>query len=228
MTAQVGGASPLLPRVDMQERRRKHADERRRLRRLRRELPADVRRDAERRIAATLRRLGLAAPGRVVAVYLAMDGEVDLAPYFRLARRAGARLYAPRIIHRRRRAIRFVPLPDDAALTRNRFGIAEPADDPAHGLPPHRIDAVIAPLVGFDPRGYRLGMGGGYYDRALRTRLAGRSTWRRPRIVGVAFACQEVRGYEVAPWDVPLDLVVTERGVLRPTPATREDKGSTR
>ena len=71
-------------------------------------------------------------------------------------------------------------------------------------------------------------MGGGYYDRALRTRLAGRSTWRRPRIVGVAFACQEVRGYQVAPWDVPLDLVVTERGVLRPTPATREDKGSTR
>ena len=226
MTAQAGGASPLFPRVHMQERRRKHADERRRLRRLRRELPADVRRDAERRIAATLRRLGLAAPGRVVAVYLAMDGEVDLAPYFRIARRAGARLYAPRILHRRRRAVRFLPLPDDAALAHNRFGIAEPPDAPAQSLPPRRIDAVIAPLVGFDPRGYRLGMGGGYYDRALRARLAGRRAWRRPRIVGVAFACQEVRGYQVAPWDVPLDLIVTERGVIRPTRVTAEHQGS--
>ena len=226
MTAQAGGASPLLPRVLMQARRRKHADERRRLRRLRRELPADVRRDAERRIAATLRRLGLAAPGRVVAVYLAMDGEVDLAPYFRMARRNGARLYAPRIIHRRRRAIRFLPLADDATLARNRFGIAEPADVPARGVPPRRIDAVIAPLVGFDPRGYRLGMGGGYYDRALRARLAGRRAWRRPRIIGVAFACQEVRGYEVAPWDVPLDLIVTERGVLRPARPVPDHEGS--
>ena len=61
-------------------------------------------------------------------------------------------------------------------------------------------------------------MGGGYYDRALSRRLDGRHAWRRPRIVGVAFACQETQVFEPAPWDVPLDLIVTERGVLRPGP----------
>jgi 5-formyltetrahydrofolate cyclo-ligase len=58
-------------------------------------------------------------------------------------------------------------------------------------------------------------MGGGYYDRALRHRISG-GAWRRPRIVGVAFACQETDRLTAAPWDVPLDLIVTERGVLRP------------
>lgn len=199
----------------MAERTEQHAAERRRLRGVRRALPSPVRRAAERRIVATLRRLGLVAPGRHVAIYLAIDGEADLAALVEEARRSGATLYAPRLTDRRRRIMHFLPLHADAGFTRNHLGIAEPAALPSSGVAPRRLDAVIVPLVGFDARGYRLGMGGGYYDRALRHRIGG-GAWRRPRIIGVAFACQETDRLTAAPWDVPLDLVVTERGVLRP------------
>ena len=110
MTAQAGGASPFPARIRMAQRSRQVADERRRLRGLRRALAGQERRAAERRIAATLRRLGCTARGRRVALYLARDGEVDLAELIRAARRGGARLYAPHITSQRRRTMRFLPL----------------------------------------------------------------------------------------------------------------------
>jgi 5-formyltetrahydrofolate cyclo-ligase len=208
----------------MPQRSRQVTVERRRLRALRRALAGEERRAAERRIAAALRRLGCAARGRRVALYLARDGEVDLAQLIRTARRGGARLYAPHITSQRRRTMRFVPLRDDRPLKRNWYGIDEPAHEPALGVTLDRLDIILTPLVGFDRHGHRLGMGAGYYDRALRRRLAGRGSFRRPRLIGVAFACQETGTITAAPWDVALDLIVTERGVLRPTAG--EHRGS--
>ena len=75
-------------------------------------------------------------------------------------------------------------------------------------------------LVAFDAAGNRLGMGAGYYDRALRRRLERSTPWRRPRLIGVAYACQQVPAIPASPWDVPLDLVVTERGVIVPARPT--------
>jgi 5-formyltetrahydrofolate cyclo-ligase len=201
-------------------------DERRRLRGLRRALTGEERRRAERRITAALRRLGCAARGRRVAVYLARDGEVDLSELIRAARRAGALLYAPRIINRRRRTMRFLPLRDDRALKRNWYGIDEPVHDPAIAVAPDRLDIILTPLVGFDRYGHRLGMGAGYYDHALRRRRAGRGAFRRPRLIGVAFACQETAPIATAPWDVPLNMIVTERGIRRPVRVTLERAGS--
>jgi 5-formyltetrahydrofolate cyclo-ligase len=211
----------------MPQRSRQVTDERRRLRALRRALTGEERRAAERRIVATLRRLGCAARGRRVALYLARDGEVDLAELIRAARRGGARLYAPHITSQRRRSMRFMPLRDDRSLRRNWYGIDEPAHEPAHGIPTGRLDIILTPLVGFDRQGHRLGMGAGYYDRALRRRLGSSGAFRRPRLIGVAFACQETGTIAAAPWDVPLDLVVTERGVVRPARATRGHTGNT-
>jgi 5-formyltetrahydrofolate cyclo-ligase len=201
----------------MVQRSRQLAVERRRLRQLRRAVSGRERRDAERRIVASLRRLGCTAPGRRVALYLARDGEPDLARFVRVARCSGVQLYAPRITSRRRRTIRFLPLSAGSTLTRNWYGIAEPAVAPALAVALHRFDTVLTPLVGFDRHGNRLGNGAGYYDRALRRRLPADRAWRRPRIIGIAFACQESDALIPAPWDVPLDLIVTERGVLRPT-----------
>jgi 5-formyltetrahydrofolate cyclo-ligase len=59
-------------------------------------------------------------------------------------------------------------------------------------------------------------MGAGYYDRALRRRLDRQRAWRRPLLVGVGFACQQLPAIPASPWDVPLDLVVTERGIVTP------------
>jgi len=73
-----------------------------------------------------------------------------------------------------------------------------------------RPELLLVPLVGFDESGYRLGYGGGYYDLTI-AQLRGRKTLAA---VGLAFAVQEVFTVPVTPRDAPLDLVLTERGVI--------------
>jgi 5-formyltetrahydrofolate cyclo-ligase len=188
---------------------------RRRLRRLRLELDADERATAEQAILFWLERLRVFRRGVRVALYLPMPGEVDLRPGLERAWRRGATVFVPRIASRRRGRMSFVRWMPGAAERRNVFGIVEPAGT-VRPTPARQLDVVVVPVVGFDRRGNRLGMGAGFYDRALRRRLDPARPWRRPRLVGVAFACQELEAIPVSPWDVPLDLIVTERGLVVP------------
>jgi 5-formyltetrahydrofolate cyclo-ligase len=188
---------------------------RRRLRELRLALGPAERAAAERAIRATLVRLGVFRRGAHVALYLPMRGEVDVRPCLEVARRHGSHLYVPRVVSRRRRQMIFAPWQEDGVHRSNAFGILEP-DSAAGARPVIGLDVVVLPLVGFDSSGNRLGMGAGFYDRALRRRLDRRATWRRPRLIGVAYACQQLPVIPASPWDVPLDLVVTDRGVIVP------------
>ena len=194
---------------------------RRRLRGLRGALHPAQRAAAERAIRATLERLGLFRRGAHVALYLPMRGEVDVRPCLAVALRRGTRLYVPRIVSRRRRRMLFAPWIEGGAHRINPFGIAEPCTA-AGARPVIGLDAVVLPLVGFDAAGNRLGMGAGYFDRALRRRLDRSAPWRRPRLIGVAYACQQVPAIAASPWDVALDLIVTERGVIVPSRPTIE------
>jgi 5-formyltetrahydrofolate cyclo-ligase len=190
---------------------------RRRMRAARRALAPRARRAAEESIRLSIRDLGLLRPDDKLAVYLAMPGEVDLAGVVQDALRLGVDLHAPRIASRRRREIVFVPY--DGRSGRNPWGfpgVAEPLAATARRVPVRRLDTVLLPVVGFDRAGNRLGMGAGFYDRALRMLQDRSRRWRRPRLVGVAFACQELPAIEASSWDVPLDLVVTEQEVIRP------------
>lgn len=203
-------------------------DARRRLRALRLSLAPAERHAAEEAIAETLGRLKVFGPGRRVAVYLAMRGEVDLAPSLALAWRLRSQLYAPCIVNRRRREMAFVPLGRDVPTRAGAFGIEEPVAAASRRLPLLRFDAILVPVLGFDADGNRLGLGAGFYDRALRARRRSAAAWRRPRLVGIAFACQQVPRIEPSPWDVPLDLVVTEAGIIRPRRrARRAETGQT-
>jgi 5-formyltetrahydrofolate cyclo-ligase len=189
---------------------------RRSLRALRRSLPYDERLAAERAIDCSLRRMNLLRRGYRVAVYLAMPGEVNLQPSIEAAWRAGCDLYVPRVASRRRGTMHFVPLLPGARLLPNAYGIAEPVTNASARVDSRRLDAILMPVVGFDRHGNRLGMGAGYYDRALRHLRDGSRRWRRPRLVGLAFACQEVERIVPSAWDIPLDVVVTERGIVVP------------
>jgi 5-formyltetrahydrofolate cyclo-ligase len=213
VTAQAGSASPF---PSLREARRC-------LRALRRALPDDQRHAADRAIRRELDRLHVWRPGRRVALFLGMPDEVDLRPCFATAWGRGVRLYVPRILILRRGAMTFVPLDRDARLRMNRFGIEEPDVSLSRRVHALQLDTILVPLVGFDADCHRLGMGAGFYDRALQRR--GRSpgsSFRHPRLIGIAYDVQRVERIEPAPWDVALDLVVTERGVFRrgPTPAT--------
>ena len=89
-----------------------------------------------------------------------------------------------------------------------RFGIREPK--PQVGTPQAiaDIDAILVPAVAFDRRGYRVGYGGGYYDRFL-PELRGRAVR-----VGLAFACQLVDSVPAGAHDVPVDFIVTETEII--------------
>jgi 5-formyltetrahydrofolate cyclo-ligase len=101
--------------------------------------------------------------------------------------------------------------PANSTLIKNRYGIDEPAYAPATVMPAAMLDIVLLPLVGFDLEGNRLGMGKGYYDRTF---AASRTRWRRPKLLGIAHGLQEVAQLPRAAWDVPLDGIVTERGLV--------------
>ena len=73
-----------------------------------------------------------------------------------------------------------------------------------------QLDVVIAPLVAFDESLNRLGMGGGYYDRTFAFRKRAR-VLRRPVLIGVAYSFQRVDRLQPENWDVPLDVVITEK-----------------
>jgi 5-formyltetrahydrofolate cyclo-ligase len=179
-------------------------------------LPPEERRAAERAIADGLRHLRVFRRGLRVAVYLAMPGEVDAAPAIEAALGAGCALYVPCVTSRRRGAMEFVPLEPGTRLRPNCYGISEPVTTSRRRMKPLDLDLVLVPVVGFDRNGNRLGMGAGYYDRALRHLRDRERRWRRPRLVGLAFSCQEVERIRPSRWDVPLDVVVTEREIIVP------------
>lgn len=179
---------------------------RRRLRERRRSLPPRVRRRAERRAADRLFRRPEIRRARHIALFLSADGEPETADILRRARQASKRVYLP-VVLRGRGRMAFARHAPGVPLRPNRYGIPEPSV--RCFVLRRTLDVIVAPLVGFDDDGRRLGMGGGYYDRYLAT-LAKRRRFRRPRVVGLAFECQRVPAVPRNPWDVSADIVVTE------------------
>jgi 5-formyltetrahydrofolate cyclo-ligase len=160
------------------------------------------------RIARHLWRLPLLARSARIACYLAVNGEVDCLPIMREAVRRGRRIYLP-VLHGP--SLRFAPWLPGCPLTPNRYGIPEPVTGLGGWLPAAELDVVFTPLVAFDASGNRLGMGGGYYDRALAfTRR--RSRWHRPAVIGLGYAFQQVDALPARSWDIRLHGAVTEHG----------------
>jgi 5-formyltetrahydrofolate cyclo-ligase len=166
---------------------------------------------ASRRVARNIDRyLGLRAGDRV-ALYASLREELDTAALFALARRRGWRIYVPRIDRARLgRKMRFVEA--SGRERRNRLGISEPQAMRTIGA--RWLDLVFVPLVGFDVHGMRLGMGGGFYDRAFSFRRW-RHAWRGPRLVGIAYSFQQLPEILPAAHDVRLDFIVTEKELIK-------------
>jgi 5-formyltetrahydrofolate cyclo-ligase len=179
------------------------------LRQRRRALSVRQRRSASKDVARRLGGLAEYRRARIIAVYLAFDGELPLDDVLVSASRQGKQLVAPRL--NRRGRLEFLPLPRGTGWRTNALGIREPTGRKA--LPARRIDLVLTPLVAFDHHGTRLGMGGGHYDRCFSFLLQG--TWRRPRLIGIGYQFQKVEHLHREPWDVPLHRAITEQTSYR-------------
>lgn len=176
----------------------------------RRRLSASEQSAAARSFARVVARAHLLRPGSHVAVYHRQGSEADMAGVIALARRLGCVLYLPAITQRRGNRMEFVRFDAHTRLRLNPFGIREPDPAAARRTPIRELDLVLLPLVAVDAQGWRLGSGAGFYDRRLHRLRAGRR-WRRPKLVGIAYEFQRVPQLGCAPWDVPLDAVVTEK-----------------
>ncbi len=160
--------------------------------------------------ASAITRLAAFKSGARVAVYLPFDGETNTAVLLVAARRRGIRLFVPVVSDLRHRRLRFYPL--SGKTRRGVFGISVPHHTGGAYTAPRWFDLIVVPLVGIDGEGRRLGMGGGFYDRALAFRRE-RRHWKGPRLAGLGFDCQRADTVFAEAWDVRLDCLATESGV---------------
>jgi 5-formyltetrahydrofolate cyclo-ligase len=134
---------------------------------------------------------------------------VNTAALLVAARRRRVRIFVPVVSDLRHRRLRFCPL--TGKTRRGVFGISVPHRS-GRAIAPRWFDLIVVPLVGVDAEGRRLGMGGGFYDRALDFRRH-RRHWMGPRLVGLGFECQRADTVCADPWDVRLDSLATESGL---------------
>ena len=145
-------------------------------------------------------------PGAIVSGFWPMRSEVDVRPMMFALRENGARLCLPAILDKTTMVFR--ELIRGATLVDMGFGTAGPGEE-AETLDP---SIMLVPLAAFDARGHRIGYGAGYYDRAIE--LLTRNG-HAPRLVGVAFDCQEVPEVPDEPHDVVIPEILTEGGLRR-------------
>ena len=143
-------------------------------------------------------------PGTIVSGFLPIRSEVDIRPLMARLRERGARLCVPVILDRS--TIVFRELVAGAALVPSGFGTSGPGPDAAVLDP----EVMLVPLSAFDGAGHRIGYGAGHYDRAI-DRLHQKGL--NPRLIGIAFDCQEVPSVPAEPHDVRLDAILTESGL---------------
>jgi len=137
----------------------------------------------------------------LVASYMSQDGEIDPAE---LRQEKSPEVALP--ITRAEEPLRFVV--PDGPLEIGPFGIRQPTT--GRVVQPTELEVVLVPLVAVDWSGNRLGHGAGYYDRTFAFRRDG----DHPVLIGLAHQFQVMESIEPSPWDVPVDLVVTETGIF--------------
>ena len=140
-----------------------------------------------------------------IALYLANDSELDTFPLIQTLWQQGKQLYLPVLHPFAAGYLLFVRYDKDTLLYPNRFGIPEPLAECHRLLPVDQLDIIFTPLVAFDLKGNRLGMGGGFYDRTL-SQLPTKS---RSQVIGLAHNCQQVDAVPCEAWDIPLNKVIT-------------------
>ena len=144
-------------------------------------------------------------PGSMVSGFWPIRGEIDPLPLMRALKHRGCRLCLPAIIDKT--TIVFREWINDEKLVDTGFGTMGPNADAAVVDP----DVLLVPIAVFDRRGGRIGYGAGYYDRAIEKLLAKRL---RPKLIGLAFACQETESVPLESHDKLLDMIATDAEII--------------
>lgn len=141
------------------------------------------------------------AEGLIVAVYWPINGEPDLRAWMQTLVTKGIGVALP-VVAGPDLPLTFLSWSPDTAMRDGRFNIPEPVGD--HVVSP---DIIVAPTVGWDRARFRLGYGGGFYDRTIAAMT------RRPYVIGVGLDTARLETIYPQPHDIPMDVIVTETGL---------------
>jgi 5,10-methenyltetrahydrofolate synthetase len=167
-------------------------------------VPADIRAGHAQRIAEFLDEVIGDVSGLTVSAYWPFRGEPDLRFWLGRVLLRGGKSALPVVIARRRPLV-FRLWKSGDPLEKGLWNIPVPADG-EETIP----DIVIAPVVGFDKASYRLGYGGGFFDRTLA------ALPKRQKVIGVGYGQANIPTIYPQTHDIPMDLIVTECGIVKP------------
>ncbi|WP_205882118.1 5-formyltetrahydrofolate cyclo-ligase [Leeia aquatica] len=183
---------------------------RKRLKARRRALSPSQRQRIARALPTRFAQQARAGKARRVGLFWPMPDEIDPRPLLQALVQRGVACYLPALpLHGRR--LWFTRCDARSRWYHNRYQIPECRHPDRRRA--EKLDLLLLPLVGVDRQGYRLGMGGGFYDATLAS-LRGRRA-AGPWLVGLAYACQQVEALPVDSWDIRLDALLTEQGWQR-------------
>lgn len=171
--------------------------------------------DKSREIKRNLFSLEVFLKSQTVSFYVSMETEVQTDEMVTEALAMGKRVAVP-YIDRESGKLSLSELKDPAKeLAPGPYTILQPHEELLRPVPLEQVQLVIVPGVAFDPRGRRLGFGKGFYDKLLAQKGGGATC------VGLAFQFQVLEEIPAYGHDVPMDMIVTEKGVI-----TARDKGA--
>ncbi len=146
-----------------------------------------------------------------IGAYLAHDSEANTTACIQQAILEQKKIYLPVI--NANKTFHFYHYYENMPLLRNCYDILEPDTKNQSPIETQSLDLILMPLVAFDKHGHRLGMGQGYYDRTLQFLLNQPAKEKRPLLIGLAYEFQKIDTIEAMAWDVPLNVVVTEKEI---------------
>lgn len=176
-------------------------------RKVRQTLPTEAQNKASLSALQIILKNNLFDHANTVATYLANDGELDPTPIIKYLWSVKKQVCLPVLHPFNSGSLLFLKYTADTKLIRNRFNILEPSLDVTQVVPIEQIDVVLTPLVAFDNKGNRLGMGGGFYDRSLAKISSNKKS--KTQIIGLAHEQQKSPSIPAEEWDIALEKIVS-------------------
>lgn len=143
-----------------------------------------------------------------IMAYMAFRNEVDTLPIINHCLRENKKMILPVSIKETKQLLLSELKDPYKELHEGTYGIKEPAREYIRPFHSRELDLILVPAVAFDPSGYRLGYGGGYYDRFLA------SLTRKTPSIGLSFEMQIIDKVPSEPTDQPVDYIVTEMRII--------------
>ena len=183
------------------------------IRNRRRSLSAEQQVAAAQGLLARLQTVPAFLTATKIAMYLINDGEIDPIDVMQWCWSNSKQAYLPIVVEKGGNTLLFANVNEQTEYAENRFGIREPLVEPNQMVSAQYLDLVLMPLVAFDQKGNRVGMGGGFYDTtfAFLQKTSARECPDKPQLIGIAHEIQQVDDISAEHWDIPLTTVVTDK-----------------